>query len=52
MFKGKDNKQFICWYYKKKKKFNIHEEYFDTKSIFLHPFIQNLKHKPNKVHEL
>ena len=36
----------------KKIKFIIHPEYFDAKNIFSHPFIQNLKHKPNMVQNL
>ena len=35
-----------------KKKVFIHPECFDAKNIFSHPFIQNLKHKPNMVHDL
>ena len=30
----------------------IHAEYFDAKNIFSRPFIQNLKHKPNRFHDL
>ena len=52
MFKEKDNKQVICWYYIQKREFIIHPEYFDANNIFSHPFIQNLKHKPNMVQEL
>ena len=36
----------------KKRKFIIHPEYFDANNIFSHPFIQNLKHKPNMVQYL
>ena len=36
----------------KKRKFIIHPEYFDGNNIFSHPFIQNLKHKPNMFQEL
>ena len=36
----------------KKKQFIIHPKYFDANNIFSHPFIQNLKHKPNMVQEL
>ena len=36
----------------KKIKFIIHPEFFDANNIFSHPFIQNLKHKPNMVQEL
>ena len=34
------------------KKFIIHPKYFYAKNIFLHPFIQNLKYKPNMVQGL
>ena len=30
-----------------KRKFIIHPEYFNDKNIFSHPYICNLKHKPN-----
>ena len=33
-------------------KFIIHAEYFDAKNIFSHPFLQNLKHRPNVVQYL
>ena len=36
----------------KKRKFIIHPEFFDANNIFSHPFIQNLKHKPNIVQDL
>ena len=36
----------------KKRKFIIHPEFFDANNIFSHPFIQNLKHKPNMVQDL
>ena len=36
----------------KKRKFIIHPEYFDANNIFSHPFIKNLKHKPNMVQDL
>ena len=36
----------------KKRKFIIHTEYFNANNIFSHPFIQNLKHKPNMVQDL
>ena len=36
----------------RKRKFIIHPKYFDANNIFSHPFIQNLKHKPNMVQEL
>ena len=34
------------------KTFIIHPGFFDTKNIFSHPFIQNLRHKPNTVQYL
>ena len=36
----------------KKRKFIINPEYFDANNIFSHPFIQNLKYKPNMVQDL
>ena len=36
----------------KKRKFIIHPEYFDANNIFSHPFIKNIRHKPNKVQDL
>ena len=36
----------------KKRKFIIHPEFFDANNIFSHPFIQNLKHKPNIIQDL
>ena len=45
------NKKFICWYYIQKGDFIIHAEYFYANNIFSHPFIQNLKHKPNIVQD-
>ena len=36
----------------KKRKFMIHPEFFDANNIFSHPFINNLKHKPNMVQYL
>ena len=36
----------------KKRKFIIHPEYFDARNIFSHPFIQNLKRKPNMIHDM
>ena len=36
----------------KKREFIIHSEYFDANNILSHPFIQNLKHKPNMVQDL
>ena len=49
-FKDKENKQVLCWYYIKK--FIIHPKFFDANSIISDPFIQNLKLKPNMVHDL
>ena len=34
------------------KTFIIHPDCFDANNIFSHPFIQNLKHKPNMVQYL
>ena len=36
----------------KKRKVIIHPEFFDAKSIISDPFIQNIKCKPNMVHDL
>ena len=36
----------------KKINFIIYPEYFNANHIFSHPFIQNIKHKPNMVQEL
>ena len=36
----------------KKRKFVIHPEFFDAKNIISDLFIQNIKRKPNMVHEL
>ena len=36
----------------KKRKFISDPEYFYANNIFSHQFIQNLKHKPNIVHDL
>ena len=36
----------------KKRKYMIHPGYFYANNIFSHPFIQNLKHKPNIFHDL
>ena len=34
------------------KKWIFHPEYLDANNIFSHPFIQNIKHKPNTIQEL
>ena len=36
----------------KKRQLIIHAEYFDANNIFSHPFIQNLKRKPNMIHDM
>ena len=36
----------------KKIEFIIHPKYFDANNIFSHPFIQNIKYKPNMVQDL
>ena len=33
----------------KERNFIIHPEYFDANNVLSHPFIQNIKHKPNMV---
>ena len=45
------SKLFVGFTYKNRK-FNILPAFFDASNIFSHPFIQNLKHKPNMVQEL
>ena len=35
-----------------KRKFIIHQKYFDDNIIFSHPFIQNIKHKSNMAQDL
>ena len=51
-FKEKDNKPVLCCYYIQKRGFIIDPKYFDANDILSHPFIQNLKHKPNMVQDL
>ena len=36
----------------KKRKFIIHPECFDANNLFSHPFIKNIKYKPNTVQDL
>ena len=36
----------------KQRNFIIHPKYFNANNIFSHLFIQNIKHKPNMVHDL
>ena len=36
----------------KRRKVITHPVYFNADNIFSHPFIQNLKHKPNMVQDL
>ena len=50
--KRKTTKNFFVGITYKKRKFIIYPEYFDANNIFSHPFIQNLKHKPNMVQDL
>ena len=45
----KTESKFFAGIIYKKREFIIYPEYFDTNNIFSHPFIQNLKHKPNVV---
>ena len=45
------SKLFVVIEYKKRK-FIIHPSYFYANNIFLHPFINNLKHKSNMVQDL
>ena len=49
MFKDKYNKQVLFGITNNNK---IYPEFFDANNIFSHPFIQNLKSKPNMVQEL
>ena len=49
-FKEKANKQVLCWYYKKR--FFIRPNFFDANNIFSHPFIHNIKNKPNMVQDV
>ena len=47
--RNKTNKLFVGITYKK---VIIHPEYFNANNIFSHPFIQNIKRKPNMVQEM
>ena len=51
VFKEKESKKVVCWYYIQKK-FIIHPGFFYVNKIISDPFIQNLKHNPNMVHDL
>ena len=51
-FKRKTEIRFFVGITDKKGKFIIHAEYSDANNIFSYPFFQNLKHKPNRVHDL
>ena len=50
--KRKTTIKFFVFITYKKRKFIIHPEYFDVNNILSHPFIHNLKHKPNMVQYL
>ena len=50
--KRKTTSKFFIGVIYKKRGFIIHPEYFDANNILSHPFIQNLKHKPNMVQDL
>ena len=50
--KRKTTSKFFVGITYKKRKSNIHPDNYDAMNIFSHPFIQNLKHKPNIVHDL
>ena len=52
VFKDKNKKQVICWYYIQNKNKTIHPEYFDANNVFLHSIIHNLKNKPNMFQDL
>ena len=50
--KIKKTRKFFVGITPKKGKFIIHHEFFDANNIISDPFIQNLKRKPNMVHDL
>ena len=50
-FKRKSTRKLFDGITYKKIKFIIYPEYFNANNIFSHPFIQNLKHKPNMVQD-
>ena len=50
--KRKTTSKFVFGITHTKRRFIIHPEYFDANNIFSHPFIQNLRHKPNMVQKL
>ena len=52
LLKRKTTSKFFVDIKYKKRDFSIHPECFDAKNIFSHPFIHNLKHKPNMVQDL
>ena len=52
VFKEKENNQVICRYYIPKKKVYYSSWFFNANNIISDPFIQNLKRKPNMVHDL
>ena len=45
-------KQVLCWDYKQKRKYIIHPDFMVANQEITDQFIQNLKSKPNKVHDL
>ena len=50
--KEKTTSKFSVGITPKKRKFIIHPEFFYPSNIFSHPFIHNLKHKPNIFQDL
>ena len=48
----KKTSKFFVGISSKKRKFIIHPEFFDANNIISDPFIENLKRKPNMVHDL
>ena len=50
--KRKKTRNFFVGITSKKIRFIIHPGFFDANNIFSDPFIQNLKRKPNMVHDL
>ena len=48
----KTTSKFFVGFISKNRKFIIHTECFGANNIFSHPFIHNIKHKPNMVQDL
>ena len=48
----KTTSKFFVGVYYKERRFIICAEYFDANNIFSNPFIQNLRHEPNRVQDL